>query len=179
MSQGMEPSAKLDARFSDSQATARPWAEVQEVLETSEIFFLSTVRKDGRPHVTPLPAVWLDGPLHFCTGPEEQKARNLQDNDQVVLTTGTNAFKSGLDVVVEGNAARVTDESRLERLAAMWDEKLGWPYDVVDGAFRDTSSDFAGSDDHGHGGAYVFAVAPTKVLAFGKGEPFSQTRFRF
>jgi hypothetical protein len=25
----------------------------------------------------------------------------------------------------------------------------------------------------------VFAVAPAKILAFGKGEPFSQTRYRF
>jgi hypothetical protein len=27
--------------------------------------------------------------------------------------------------------------------------------------------------------AHVFAVRPAKVLAFGKGEPSSQTRFRF
>ncbi len=48
------------------------------MLEASEIFWLSTVRRDGRPHVTPLPAMWLDGALHFCTGPEEQKAKNLE-----------------------------------------------------------------------------------------------------
>ncbi len=29
----------------------------------------STVRPDGRPHVTPLLAVWADDALHFCTGP--------------------------------------------------------------------------------------------------------------
>jgi hypothetical protein len=27
--------------------------------------------------------------------------------------------------------------------------------------------------------AHVYAVAPTKVLPFGKGEPFSQSRYRF
>ena len=179
MPKTMEPTAELDARFSDPTATARPWAEVQEVLEASEIFFLSTVRKDGRPHATPLPAMWLDGVLYFCTGPQEQKAKNLQGNDQVVLTTGTRAFKSGLDVVVEGHAERVTDEPLLQRLAAMWNEKLEWPFEAADGGFREKSSEVAGRDFEGQGIAHVFAVAPTKVLAFGKGEPFSQTRYRF
>ena len=45
-------------------------------------------RGDGRPHVTPLPAVWSDGALHFCTGPTEQKGVNLAANPACVLTTG-------------------------------------------------------------------------------------------
>jgi hypothetical protein len=44
--------------------------------------------------------------------------------------------------------------------------------DVSDGAFHDPSTETGGT-------AHVYAVAPTKVLAFGKGEPFSQTRYRF
>lgn len=166
-----EPVATLDSQFSEPTATARPWAEVLQVIETSEIFWLSTVRRDGRPHVTPLPAMWRDGALHFCTGPEEQKAKNLAANDRVVLTTGTNTFRAGLDVVVEGRAERVTDERRLQELAAMWQAKLDWPFEATEGGFRE-----AGEDD---GIAHVFAVAPTKVLAFGKGEPYSQTRYRF
>ena len=47
----------------------------QAVLEKAEMFWLSTVRRGGRPHVVPLPAMWLDGALHFCTGPQEQEAR--------------------------------------------------------------------------------------------------------
>ena len=43
---------------------------------------------------------------------------------------------------------------------------------VVDGAFRANPAEAADE-------AYVFAVVPTKILAFGKGEPFSQTRYRF
>lgn len=123
--------------------------------------------------------MWLDGTLYFCTGPQEQMAKNLQGNDQVVLTTGTSAFKSGLDVVVEGRAVQVTDEPLLERLAGMWNEKLEWPFEVADGGFRDKSSEVAGADFEARSTANVFAVAPTKVLAFGKGEPYSQTRFRF
>lgn len=174
-----EPTAELDARFSSADARPRPWSDVQDVIERAEIFFLSTVRSDGRPHVTPLPAIWLDGALHFCTGPTEQKARNLESNPQCILTTGTSTFLSGLDVVVEGRASRVADEGMLTRLAELWLAKLDWPFDVVDGAFREPTSDVAGQEFDGHGIAHVFAVAPTKVLAFGKGEPFSQTRYRF
>lgn len=167
----LEPVAvELDERFSEPGATPRPWSEVVDVLTGSEIFWLSTVRRDGRPHVTPLPAMWLDGALHFCTGADEQKAKNIEGDPHCVLTTGTNQFLSGLDIVVEGAAERVTDDAQLQRLAAMWKEKLDWPFDVVDGAFHDPDAD---------GVAVVFGVTPTKVLAFGKGSPFSQTRYRF
>lgn len=164
-----EPTVELNEEFSSPGAKARPWAEVVDVLSTSEMFWLSTVRGDGRPHVTPLPAIWLDGVLHFCTGTAEQKARNLESDPRCVLTTGTNQFRSGLDVVVEGAAAPVTTAGQLQRLATIWKSRLDWDFDVAGGVFRDTE---------GHQ-ALVFGVAPTKVLAFGKGEPYSQTRYRF
>ena len=164
-----EPTAELAEGFSSPDATARPWTEVVDVLTRSEMFWLSTVRRDGRPHVTPLPAIWLDGRLHFCTGSEEQKSKNLESDARCILTTGTNALHSGLDVVVEGTAARVTDNAQLQRLAALWKSKLDWDFEVGDGEFRDP--------DGRHG--LVFGVAPAKVLAFGKGEPYSQTRYRF
>lgn len=80
--------------------------------------------------------------------------------------------------MVEGSAARVTDESLLQRLAELWQAKPDWPFEVVDGTFRDRSSEVAGAEFDGRGVAHVFAVAPSKALAFAKGEPFSQTRYR-
>lgn len=171
------PQAEIDDRFSSPGATALPWPEVEEAIEQAEIFFLSTVRRDGRPHVTPLPAIWLDGALHFCTGDAEQKARNIEANPQVVLTTGSDRFRSGADIVVEGRAERVADEERLRRLAVRWQAKLDWRFDVVDGRFRDPERPAA--DDGEPASALVFRVAASKVLVFGKGEPFSQTRYRF
>jgi nitroimidazol reductase NimA-like FMN-containing flavoprotein (pyridoxamine 5'-phosphate oxidase superfamily) len=166
----MEPRAALDARYSDTTATARPWSEAEAMLSEAELFWISTVRPDGRPHVTPLPAVWADGALHFCTGPAERKARNLALNPHVVLTTGTNTWNKGYDLVVEGEAVRVTDDDRLRGLADAWEHKYGsfWHFEVRDGFFH-----------HGPGNALVFSVAPRTVFGFGKGEPFSQTRWRF
>jgi general stress protein 26 len=159
---------ELDERFGDPDATPRPWSEVVEVLISSEMFWLSTVRRGGRPHVTPLPAIWLDGALHFCTGLGEQKAKNLESNPHCALATGTNQFRSGLDIVVEGAAARVTEQARLRRLAAIWQSKLDWTFEVVDGGFREPGYSTT---------ALVFGVTPAKVLAFGKA-PYSQTRYR-
>src|SRR5262245_28938020 len=88
-----EPVTELDARFGDPDAPATPWADVRRVIETAELFWISTVRDDGRPHVTPLPAVWRDDTLYFCTGAGEQKGVNLARNPHCALTTGNNAWK--------------------------------------------------------------------------------------
>lgn len=45
--------------------------------------------------------------------------------------------------VVEGGAVQVTDQFLLTRLAAMWESKLNWPFDVVDEGFRERTSDIA------------------------------------
>jgi hypothetical protein len=164
-----EPISELNAGFSSPGATARPWPEVEQTLVGAKMFWISTVRADGRAHVTPIPAVFSDGALHICTGDQEQKARNLDRDPRCVLTTGTPSLDTGLDVVVEGTARRVTDRPRLVALAALWKERLDWDYQVGDDIFHDGA---------GHNGL-VFAVRPDKILAFGKGEPYSQTRFRF
>ncbi|WP_020115923.1 pyridoxamine 5'-phosphate oxidase family protein [Streptomyces canus] len=165
-----EPETHLDARYSDPDATAHAWAHAESLMASAELFWISTVRPDGRPHVTPLPAVWVHGALHFCTGPEERKAKNLARNPHVTLTTGTNIWDMGYDLVVEGEAVRVSDDARLRELAAAWEAKYGdfWHFEVRDGYFH-----------HGPGHAVVYAVAPRTVFGFGKGQPFSQTRWRF
>jgi nitroimidazol reductase NimA-like FMN-containing flavoprotein (pyridoxamine 5'-phosphate oxidase superfamily) len=163
------PKTEIDARYSDEGAVATSWDETRQVLETAELFWICTVRSDGRPHLTPLVSVWDEGSLYFCTGPEEQKFLNLQGNPHVLLVTGRNTWDNGLDVVVEGQAVQVSDEDLLRRLAEEWSAKWDgrWHYGVRDGGF-----------DHREGLAYVFSVTPDKVLAFAKGN-FSHTRHIF
>lgn len=164
--------AQLDRRFSGPGAEATPWQETEQVLETAQLFWITTVRRDGRPHVTPLVAVWHDSALHFGTGPGEQKAVNLEANAKVALTTGCNGWEGGLDVVVEGEAERVMDPARLAELATAWKEKWDgqWQFEpVAEGFLHDGGEE---------GIVHVFAVRPAKVLAFGK-SPFSHTRHIF
>ncbi|HZR53536.1 MAG TPA: pyridoxamine 5'-phosphate oxidase family protein [Streptosporangiaceae bacterium] len=164
------PVTAIDARFSDKGTVATGWDETAQVLEQAELFWICTVRADGRPHLTPLVAVWLDETLYFCTGENEQKYVNMSSNTNVLLLTGCNTWDRGLDVAVEGKAVRVTDEELLERLAVAWLEKWDgrWQWSVADGVFH-------------HPGGFpvpVFAVEQAKVLAFGKGT-FTVTRHVF
>lgn len=172
-----KPTASLDARFSSPGAEAQPWDAARRTVADAELYWLATVRADGRPHITPLIAIWMDDRLHFCTGPTEQKARNLEGNDHCALLTGSNV-SDGLDVVVEGRAVRVTDDGTLRRLAAAYEDKYGseWIFRVEDGAFRHGGESGPGEDP---GIAIVFTVAPDTVFGFGKGDVYSQTRWRF
>ncbi|MFB4318979.1 pyridoxamine 5'-phosphate oxidase family protein [Actinomadura sp. 21ATH] len=166
-----DPEVRFDGRFSGPGAEATPWAATRAVLESAQMFWITTVRADGRPHVTPLVAVWVDETLHFSTGPQEQKAVNLTRNPNVVLTTGTEQWDRGLDVTVEGTAERVTGRAALERLVAPWAAKWDgqWRYEVTDDGLGHRF-------EHGTGVAHVFAVRAAKILAFGK-NPFSQTTY--
>lgn len=164
-----DPVTEMQSQFSSDDATPTTWAEARECLQKAEVYWLATVRPDGRPHVTPVLAVWLDGALYFCTGPSERKAKNLAHNMHCVITTGCNALNEGLDLVVEGDAAKINDEARLQLLTDRYASKYGddWHFTVRDGAF------------FGDGGeALVYEVIPTTAFGFGKGT-FSQTRWRF
>lgn len=164
------PETVLARRFSSPGASAIDWAVGRKRVEEAELFWISTVRPDGRPHVTPLISVWLDGAAYFCTGADERKARNLAENPSCVLTTGCNLLEEGLDVVIEGEAIRIREEGELERVARAYESKYGstWHFDVRDGAFHH------GDDNE----ALVFELAPTTAFGFGKGK-YSQTRWRF
>jgi general stress protein 26 len=166
-------SSQLDSRFSNPDAEPTGWDATLRAIEQAELFWATTVRSDGRPHTTPLVAVWSDGALHFSTGVGEQKEVNLRNNSHVNLTTGRNDWDQGLDIVVEGKAERVEDRDRLERAAVAWRAKWDgrWGYAVTDAGFEDP-------DDPAHNQILVFAVRPERVLAFGKGD-FSHTSHRF
>ena len=176
------PSAYLDKRFSSPDATAVPWQEAEKQLEKAEVYWLSTIRPEGRPHVTTLMAVWLDGALYFSTGENERKAKNLLQNKQVAVTTGCNMLTEGLDIVVEGDAVMVGDDVKLQRIADQYVSKYGegWRYTVRNGSFYHITGNLREEDTSR---ILVFEVAPTTVFGFGKGfgggTVFSQTRWRF
>ncbi len=160
--------------FSEPGATPTPWAAGLEQLGAADTFWLSTVRPDGRPHVTPLIAVWHAGALWFATGRNERKARNLAENPSCVLMTGRSDLADGaLDVALEGRAEQVTDDAELEPVATAFGVKYPtrlWDFVVRDGGFSDRVTG---------GRALVFRVRPVRGLGFRKGDHFSQTTWRF
>jgi nitroimidazol reductase NimA-like FMN-containing flavoprotein (pyridoxamine 5'-phosphate oxidase superfamily) len=168
----------IDPRYGDASATAPDWDDIARRLTDAQLYWLVTVRADGRPHAVPLCGVWYDGAFAFCTGAEEQKMRNLEANPRVAVTAGplgAGGWASGKDIVVEGVAERVTDETALLELAGAWEDKYDgdWRWEVGDERFYELSSS-GGSEHHG---AQVFRVPPSKVMVFG--DDHGQTTYRW
>jgi hypothetical protein len=143
-------------------------------LEISEIFWVSTVRPDGRLHVTPVIAAWHSGVLYFSTGAGEQKARNLTHDAHCALTTGGNSLTEGLDLVVEGRAEQVVDPGVLEEVIAAYESKYGAHITSPEGTFHGIGDAFR----QGH--ALVFALSPASAYGFGRDDGvYSHTRWAF
>lgn len=156
--------------FSSPAAQPTPWASALTVLGEAEVFWLSTVRPDGRPHVTPLLAAWtLDG-LCFSTGDQERKAHNLEQNPHCVLTTGTNSL-NGMDVVIEGVASVVDVRSDREKAVADFERKYGGHLTSPEGTWHGLGEAVIAGD------VRLYRVAPTVGFAFGKLPTASQTRY--
>jgi nitroimidazol reductase NimA-like FMN-containing flavoprotein (pyridoxamine 5'-phosphate oxidase superfamily) len=167
-----DPVTELSTDFSSDDAVPTEWERGRRTLREAEIYWLSSVRPDGRPHVTPLLAIWLDGALYFCTGESERKARNLALNPHCILTTGRNTL-DGVDIVVEGEAAQVSDRAEMAQVADTFESKYGAHFTSPEGNW------FGLGDSIRRGGVLVFRVAPSTAFGFGKGTTSSQTRWRF
>jgi general stress protein 26 len=171
------PAGVIDPTYGNPSATTPPWADIERRLSDAGLYWIVTVRADGRPHAVPLVGVWHDGAFAFCTGGQEQKVRNLDGNPSVAVTTGSTGaggWDSGVELVIEGQVARVTDPDELQRLADAWYAKYGddWRFEVRGQGFVETSEAAVTADS-----AHVYRVAPAKVLACGGGH--GQTAYCF
>ena len=164
------PRAKSIAT-NESEATTA-WPDARDQLAAADRYWLATVRADGRPHVMPLFGVWLDDSMYFTAGPNTQKAVNLARNPHcVVATVGDN-----LDLIVEGEAERVSDQTTLRRVADAYDAKYGWPLTIrSDGAFDAPY----GAPSAGPPPYLPHRLTPTTAFGLGIKEPYGATRWRF
>jgi general stress protein 26 len=171
-------SGTISPLYGDASATAPDWSDIDRRLTDAQLYWIVTVRRDGRPHAAPLCGVWRDGAFHFCTGDAEQKMRNLEHDPHVVVTAGplgADGWRRGKEISVEGVAERVEDEALLQALTEEWRTKYDgdWIFEARDGRFFEVSHQGDGSGD----GAVVFRVPPSKVLVFG--DEHGQTTYRF
>ena len=160
--------------LSTDEATVTPWAETRQRLIDGGTYWLATVRPDGSPHVVPIGAVWMDDALYFTTGQGTQKEKNLAHDPRCVLTLSSR----GYDLVVEGTAAKIRDEGKLQRLAAIYSSPPnGWPATVRDGKLDAPFS----APTTGPAPYEVYEVTPTIAFALGTTEETVNgcTRYRF
>jgi len=107
-----------------------PWSRPHDALandtpQADLAFFVTTVRPDARPHSAGVGATWVDDALYFTSGPGTLKSRNLAVNPACSVSVRLR----GIDLVMEGEARRISDSSTLERLAAVY-RTGGWPASV-------------------------------------------------
>jgi pimeloyl-ACP methyl ester carboxylesterase len=150
--------------------TATAWAEAASRLAAAHEYWLATARPDGRPHLVPVLAVWVDGTLHFAAGPSTRKGRNLARDARCVLS----ARQHELDLVVEGVATRVVDEAALRRVADEYAAKYAWPVTVRDAAFDAEGAPSAGPPPY-----HIYELKPAVAFGFPTDEMFSPTRWEF
>ena len=85
-------------------------------------FWLTTLNADGSPHVTSVGALWHAGACWFQTGRRTRKANNVARDPRCTIAVGTKGF----DVMIAGEAERVTDPTAVADIAALWAQS-GWP----------------------------------------------------
>ena len=129
------PKAPPMYAFGKNDAPLLPWSHAVERLERARYYWLATTRPDGRPHVTPVWGVWVDGAVYFDGPLTTTWGRNLKANPALSVHLG-----SGDDVVIlEGTAEDVTTDPELgARIVEAWNAKYGgFPPDPAgDGILR-------------------------------------------
>ncbi|EFH85253.1 pyridoxamine 5'-phosphate oxidase family protein [Ktedonobacter racemifer] len=179
----MEP--KAERNLDGYGAPLIPWAKVRVLLgqswtEASETDgpnqqstrWLATVRPDGKPHVVPIGAIWIDEAFYFTAGADTRKARNLAHNPNCVLTFARRDF----DLIFEGEAIRVTDPAKAQHIAEAY-AAGGWPVSVVQGGASLTAAYSA--PNAGPPPWDVYKVIPKTIYAMGTSEPYGATRWQF
>jgi hypothetical protein len=156
-------------------SAALPWSRPLDLLAggspgPGQAFFLGTSRPDGRPHAAGIGALWDGGELYFTCGPGTRKARNLAANPACTISVSL----EGIDLVLEGEAAKVTDRATLERVAGRYRE-VGWPAQVEGEAF--TAPFSAPSAGPPPWELYRFRLRTAFGVA--NAEPYGATRWRF
>lgn len=101
-----------------------PWSWAVERLTASHEYWLSSVRPDGRPHLMPVWAVWLDDALWCSSSLGSRKARNLIADPRCVISTDD----AHQPVVVEGIADVVRDLDAIGRFVDATNVKYGTDY---------------------------------------------------
>jgi general stress protein 26 len=151
-----------------------PWSTALAALASEEpqqpTPFLATTRPDGRPHLAGVGALWDSGKVYVVSGAGTRKSRNLAENPSCSVAFSLTA----IDLVIEGTAARVTDEATLQRMAKRYGDQ-GWPARVEDGAFTyDYSAPSAGPPPWD-----LYEITPTTVYGVLSTEPGGAMRWRF
>ncbi len=146
--------------ISESEQGMLDWTWVEGQLSNARNYWISTVTPDGKPHAAPVWGLWHDGAFYFSTDSVSRKAKNLTANPALAMH-----LESGDDaVMLEGEAALVTDGDLLDELSRVYNAK--YPGYVQD--FRNQKE------------GVVYVLRARKALAWKESDfPNTATRWAF
>ena len=158
------------------------WAAIADKLEAksapapdshnARTTWLATVNEDGSAHVTAVGALWVDGAFWFQTGSSTRKGRNVERDPRCSIALSIR----DADVVIEGEAARVTEPAQLALIAKAWADQ-GWPAEPDPSGAGITAPFNAPSQ--GAPPWNVYRIEPRSATVVASEEPGGLTRFRF
>jgi Pyridoxamine 5'-phosphate oxidase len=141
-------------------AGSLPWEMARERLANPELprtYWLATTRPDGRPHLMPVIAFWIDDALHVVAGEGTQKARNIAADGRCVIATGSTTLPS-LDIVMEGRAEALTDSDVVRHIAEFLAEN-NWPLEASGAKVYGPHGPTAGPPPY-----TIFRIVPSRVF---------------
>jgi hypothetical protein len=162
------PPVDWDAIVEKLDAGSAPAPDANNARTT----WLATVNEDGSPHVTAVGALWLEGSFWFQTGTGTRKSGNVERDPRCSMAISIR----DADVVVEGDAARVTDAGMVARAAEAW-AASGWPAEPDESGSAITAPFNAPSQ--GPPPWNVYRIAPRSATVVLGVEPGGLTRFTF
>jgi len=126
--------------------------EVDELLiEGTSTGKISTVRKDGRPHVAPILFVWEHKKIYFLTMNTSIKAKNIANNSKVSFCTDDQSPPFSF-VIIEGDAKIIQNTSDL----LGWAGKIGGRYLV-----KEASEEIIKQNNQG---MILVEITPAKII---------------
>jgi hypothetical protein len=172
---GMSEQAPTETTNLDRYGNAAlDWSRARDALagdpSADLTYFLGTARPDGTPHAAGVGAQWLDGDLYLTSSPDARKARDLAVNPRCTISVRL----PGIDLVLDGTAARVTAPETLEQVAAGY-RAGGWPAEVDGDALTAPFS----APSAGPPPWQVYRFTFHKVVGVATAEPHGATRWRF
>jgi hypothetical protein len=158
MTQELAPERERSLLGEESGTTS--WEVARDRLanpEKQRTSWLATTRPDGRPHVMPVIAFWIDGAIHIVTGESTRKARNLAADGRCVIATSSTTLPS-IDIVVEGRADPLIEGDAVGHIAEVLSAS-GWPVEAKGDKVYGPNAPTAGPPPY-----TIFRIVPSKVF---------------
>lgn len=152
------------ASWAEFQAAAPGLAaKGEERFEATGLILLGSIRKDGRPRISPVEVVITDGRLYLGMMWQSKKARDLlRDPRCVVHNTISDRMGKEGEFKIYGQAVSVSDADDRERYCQALFAKIGWrpegdewhlfAIEIDEAVFQQfgAGADEGGSGDDGH-----------------------------